>query len=65
VDNTLHPQLAKKLRWAPLVLITIAGAVVYLSSLSGSFIWDDVHFIKNNVYLRSPGYLPRINKKWK
>ncbi|MDP8214437.1 MAG: tetratricopeptide repeat protein [Candidatus Euphemobacter frigidus] len=51
---------AKKLRWLPLVLIILAGVAVYLSSLSGSFIWDDVHFIKNNVYLRSPVYLPRI-----
>jgi Flp pilus assembly protein TadD len=42
------------------VVITLAGIVVYLTSLSGAFIWDDVHFIKDNIFLRSPAYLLRI-----
>jgi len=43
-----------------LVLIIIAGFAVYLNSLGGEFLWDDIHFIKNNVYLRSWSHLPEI-----
>ncbi len=50
----------RKSIWATVILITFAGIAVYFTSLPGAFIWDDVHFIKDNVYLRSPAYLPRI-----
>ena len=43
-----------------LVFIVIAGFAVYLNSLGGEFLWDDIHFIKNNVYLRSWSHLPEI-----
>ena len=58
--QTLHHRAAKRLHWPAMAFITLAGIAVYLTSLSGAFIWDDVHFIKNNIYLRSPLYLFRI-----
>ncbi|MFH1037261.1 MAG: tetratricopeptide repeat protein, partial [PVC group bacterium] len=50
----------RKSAWTPVILIALAGIAVYLTSLPGAFIWDDIHFIRNNVYLRSVAYLPRI-----
>ncbi|GAF76422.1 unnamed protein product, partial [marine sediment metagenome] len=43
-----------------IVLIIILGFVVYSNSLNGKFIWDDEYLIKNNVYIRSFSYLPKI-----
>ncbi len=44
----------------PLLTVAAAGLAVYLSSLGGGFLWDDDHFIVDNVYLRSWSYLPEI-----
>ena len=43
-----------------LILIILVGTAVYLTSLSGEFVWDDVHFITGNTYLRDFRHLPRI-----
>ena len=43
-----------------LALILLAGFAVYFNSLKGEFLWDDIHFIKNNTYLRSWSHLPEI-----
>lgn len=43
-----------------IAVMAIAGLAVYLNSLGGEFLWDDIHFIKNNVYLRNWSYLPEI-----
>jgi len=42
------------------VLITFASLGIYLNSLGGEFLWDDIHFIKNNVYLQNWSYLKEI-----
>jgi Flp pilus assembly protein TadD len=42
------------------VLILLSGFAVYLNSLEGEFLWDDIHFIKNNVYLRNWSHLQEI-----
>jgi len=41
-------------------LIIILGSVVYSNSLDGEFVWDDQYLVKDNVYIKSFSYLPRI-----
>lgn len=60
MDDTQHHRAQEHFPWPAVAIITLAGLAVYITSLSGAFIWDDVHFISNNIYLRSPAYLPRI-----
>lgn len=43
-----------------LALIAVAAVLVYLSALPGEFLWDDVYFITNNVFLRDWRHLPEI-----
>lgn len=52
--------IAKRFPWLTVIILTLVGVAIYLSSLSGKFIWDDIHFISDNTYLRSPSYLPLI-----
>ncbi|MDP2943632.1 MAG: tetratricopeptide repeat protein, partial [Candidatus Omnitrophota bacterium] len=50
-------------RTADLILIFIVlilGATVYLNSLLGTFIWDDVPLIVTNLHIRDLGYIPRL-----
>ncbi|MEA1928106.1 MAG: tetratricopeptide repeat protein [Candidatus Auribacterota bacterium] len=60
MDITSYRQAGRRFPWPAVAIITLAGIAVYFTSLSGAFIWDDNHFISNNIYLRSPSYLPRI-----
>ncbi len=60
MENNPNAHIAKKFPWLTVLIITLVGIAVYLSSLSGEFIWDDIHFISDNTYLRSPSYLPLI-----
>jgi len=46
--------------WASIALIILLGFAVYANSLTGQFVWDDDHLIKNNVSIRSFTYLPEI-----
>jgi len=45
--------------WVCIFLIAALGGLVYLNSLGGEFIWDDLAFIRDNTFLRdwsnSPG----------
>ncbi len=43
-----------------LALVAVAAVLVYLSALPGEFLWDDVYFITNNVFLRDWRHLPEI-----
>jgi Tfp pilus assembly protein PilF len=43
-----------------LALIAVSTILVYLSALPGEFLWDDVYFITNNVFLRDWSHLPEI-----
>jgi tetratricopeptide (TPR) repeat protein len=47
----------------PAVIIILACAIVYANSLEGAFIWDDVHLVKNNTYVKSWRYLPSVFTK--
>ena len=47
-------------RLVSILIIVAAGATVYLNSLHGAFLWDDVHFIVNNRYLRDWSHLLEI-----
>jgi len=38
-------------------LIVSIGIIAYSNSLGNGFIWDDVHFVVNNEYIRNPGSL--------
>ena len=60
MESKLQDQSLKRFPWLPLVILTLIGIAVYFTSLSGEFIWDDIHFISDNTYLRSPSYLPLI-----
>ncbi len=51
---------SKLKNWAALAVIAVLGFSVYFNSLPGDFVWDDHHFIVNNVYLRDWAHLPRI-----
>lgn len=43
-----------------LLLIIILGFGIYGKSLKGDFIWDDMRLVRDNVYIRSWVFLPRI-----
>jgi protein O-mannosyl-transferase len=60
METKLKDPLVGRFPWAPVLVIILIGIAAYLTSLSGEFIWDDVHFISDNTYLRSPSYLPLI-----
>ncbi|MBN1794099.1 MAG: tetratricopeptide repeat protein [Candidatus Omnitrophica bacterium] len=49
--------------FAAIILIAIAGCIVYSSALSGKFILDDILLIQNNVYLQDPSYIPALFTK--
>jgi len=60
MENKSQNLVANKFPWLTVAVIILIGIAVYLTSLSGEFIWDDIHFISDNTYLRSPSYLPLI-----
>ncbi|MFO0608441.1 MAG: hypothetical protein U0324_35070 [Polyangiales bacterium] len=49
------PRLARPR--APLVLLLVATALVYLPAVPGEFVWDDVNLIQNNPHVRDPARL--------
>ena len=50
----------KKTVLISIILIVGLGLSVYVNSLNGKFVWDDDFLVKNNVYIKSWGHLPRI-----
>lgn len=46
--------------FAQIALIAILGFIVYFNSLHGKFIWDDYCYVKDNSYITSFSYLPKI-----
>ena len=42
------------------LLIIVLGAVLYLNSIEGRFIWDDEPLIRDNVFIKSWAFLPDI-----
>jgi hypothetical protein len=43
-----------------ILLILVLGFLVYSSSLSGDFIWDDYLLVKYNTHIKTISYLPRL-----
>jgi tetratricopeptide (TPR) repeat protein len=43
-----------------LAVIAVLGAAVYANSLSGQFVWDDTHLVKDNIYIRSFSNIPEV-----
>jgi tetratricopeptide (TPR) repeat protein len=43
-----------------LLLIALLSLIVYGNSLSDKFTWDDNAFIKNNQYIKSWSYIPKL-----
>ncbi|MDB4349808.1 tetratricopeptide repeat protein [Omnitrophica bacterium] len=50
----------KGIAFLPIALIIILGFAIYFNTLSGKFIWDDHHLIKDNLYIKSWSYLPHL-----
>jgi len=50
----------KQTIFVSVILIIILGFAVYGNSLNGKFVWDDDFLVKNNVYIKSWAYLPKI-----
>jgi tetratricopeptide (TPR) repeat protein len=42
------------------LLLGLIVFLVFSSSLSDSFVWDDEQFVQKNVFLTSPKYLPKL-----
>lgn len=45
------------------VLIAALGFTVYANSLSGKFLWDDDHLVRENTYIRGWSNIPEIFSK--
>jgi len=43
-----------------IIIIALLGIFVYLNSLSGEFIWDDISLIKNNSYIKDFSNAPKV-----
>ncbi|MBN1870252.1 MAG: tetratricopeptide repeat protein [Candidatus Omnitrophica bacterium] len=54
------PKLNRRFLVLALVLIIFAGVCVYANSLGGQFVWDDETLVKDNPYIKSWNYLPKI-----
>jgi len=52
--------LAKTALFISLLLIIVSGFFVYSNTLDGKFIWDDYGLVEDNLYIRSPKYIPDI-----
>jgi len=53
-------QANKHILFVSIALIICLGFVVYANSLNGNFIWDDRYLVKDNVYIKSFSYLPKL-----
>ncbi|MFH1395618.1 MAG: hypothetical protein ABIH09_05625, partial [Candidatus Omnitrophota bacterium] len=42
------------------VLIALIGFAVYFNSLNGTFIWDDDHLVKDNIYITNAVHFPTL-----
>lgn len=42
------------------VFVVLLGLAVYWNSLRGEFLWDDHHFITNNIHIKNLKFLPQI-----
>jgi tetratricopeptide (TPR) repeat protein len=43
-----------------IIIIALSGFVVYLNSLPGPFLWDDINLISNNPYIGNLASAPKI-----
>jgi tetratricopeptide (TPR) repeat protein len=43
-----------------LAAIAALGFIIYANVLSGDFLWDDYHLVKNNTYIRDWSNIPRV-----
>ncbi|MBN1872332.1 MAG: hypothetical protein JW800_07145, partial [Candidatus Omnitrophica bacterium] len=43
-----------------LILIVVMGFIAFGNSLKGDLLWDDHYLVKNNIYIRSLGYIKDI-----
>ena len=43
-----------------IIIVLVLGAIIYLNSLLGAFIWDDAALIVTNLHIRDLGYIPRL-----
>jgi tetratricopeptide (TPR) repeat protein len=44
----------------PAILIAVLGFAVYANSLGGEFVWDDLHLVRDNPYIRNWSYVPKL-----
>jgi len=58
-----RPRRPRKALWLSVALIAMLGAAVYANSIGGAFIWDDVHLVKNNAYIKNPANLAGLFTK--
>lgn len=50
----------KKSALLNILAVLILGLCAYLNSLNGEFIWDDIHLVKNNAFIKSPPQIRNI-----
>lgn len=57
-------KLTKRMRlFMQIILIIVAGFIVYSNSLNGKFIWDDYGLVKNNTHIKHWAGLTKVFKK--
>ncbi|MEE9543491.1 MAG: hypothetical protein V3V95_06885 [Thermodesulfobacteriota bacterium] len=56
------PESTDNSRWerASILLLIFSSVIVYLNSLGGEFVFDDFHFIVNNLWIRDWRHIPEI-----
>jgi len=59
----ISPRKTVTVLYFHIALIIILGFSVYANSLNGQFLWDDGTFIKDNIYIKNPSYIPKIFTK--
>ncbi|MEE8359850.1 MAG: tetratricopeptide repeat protein [Candidatus Omnitrophota bacterium] len=58
-EGTASP-LKKKTILISLLLIAVLGFGIYFNSFEGEFLWDDIHLVKKNIYVKDFSYIKEI-----
>jgi len=54
------PRFKRKEYLFAIILIAVAGIIVYANTLGNEFVWDDEYLIEKNLYLKHPIHLSQI-----
>lgn len=56
------PKLNDNFKWesATILLLILSSIAIYLNSIAGEFVFDDNHFIINNMWIRDLKHIPKI-----